>query len=522
MCRRLIFLSCFVLVLGLADHSNAQTGEILIEWWTGIPSIDLTTLLNHADYPDNPAGSSMLEAFEVPQSGEKPPNLADLTDEYGARVRGYFHPPTTGQYTFWLISNDEGQLFLSPEGSADKKVLIAQTVRSAAFTNWTRYAGQRSKPIMLEAGKKYYIEAVYKENLTGDHLRVAYGPADAQTVIPGSELSPWDPGIATNPTPADGGLCQQTVAALGWSAGPDAVEHDVYFGTDAAEVETGSAGTAKGRQSDTFYYATNLVPGTTYYWRIDEVEADNTIHTGEVWSFTMVPRTASNPSPADGARWVNTDAELSWVPGLGAIVHHVYFGTDKTEVADGTGDTSKGQQAATTYMPESLAKDTTYYWRIDEFDGTATHEGNVWRFRTIPTMPIYDPNLVGWWKLDDEGTGTVIDYSGYDHHGTIHGNLLWAPGVDGDCLEFFDETEDQYVTIDGYMGVLGSHAFSITAWIRTRDGGEIVGWGNPSNGQRVELRTDDDRIRCENGVEQATVLSRLTPMWMTMNGTTLP
>jgi hypothetical protein len=50
------------------------------------------------------------------------------------------------------------------------------------------------------------------------------------------------------------------------------------------------------------------------------------------------------------------------------------------------------------------------------------------------------------------------------------------------------------------MGVLGSHAFSITAWIRTRDNGEIVGWGNNSNGQRGEFRTNGDRIRCENGL----------------------
>ena len=507
MSRRLIYSICLVVALGLVSNASGQTGEILIEWWTGIPTTDLTVLLNHPDYPDNPAGSAMLTSFEVPAAGTKPPELAVLTDEYGARVRGYFHPPTTGEYTFWIISDDEGQLFVSSQGSADKKILIAQTIRSAPFTNWTRYAGQQSKPITLEAGKKYYIEAIYKEGTGGDHLRVAYGPADAQTVIPGSELSPWDPGIATNPTPTDGGVVQQTLAALGWSPGPGAVQHDVYLGTDPAEVAAGSVGTAKGRQSNVFYYAGNLVPGTTYYWRIDEVETGGKIHTGEVWSFRVVPPKATGPSPADGATWVDPDVELSWVPGFGAIVHHVYFGTSQTDVAAGTGNTSKAQQAATTYTPGPLTKDRTYYWRIDEFDGTTTHTGNVWRFRTEPVMPIYDPNLVGWWKLDDEGTGTVIDYSGYDHHGTIHGDLLWAAGVDGDCLEFFDEPTDQYVTVDGYMGVLGSRAFSITAWIRTRDEGEIVGWGNPSNGQRVEFRTNADTLRCENGADPRFVVA---------------
>ncbi|MHC4207518.1 MAG: LamG domain-containing protein, partial [Planctomycetota bacterium] len=158
----------------------------------------------------------------------------------------------------------------------------------------------------------------------------------------------------------------------------------------------------------------------------------------------------------------------------------------------------KGQQGTTTFDPGALQEDKTYYWRVDESDGITTHTGDVWRFRTIPTIPIYDPNLVGWWKFDDESTGTVIDYSGYGRHGTIYRSTMWVPGADGDALEFNDR-HSEYVTINGYMGVLGSHSFSITAWIRTRDNGEIVNWGNSSNGQRVEFRTLGDRLRCENG-----------------------
>ena len=494
MCKRVIFLVSLVLVLGLVSNSAGQTGQIKIEWWTDIASIDINTLLNHSDYPDNPHGSDYLTTFEVVQG-----SFADLVDEYGARIRGYFHPPETGEYTFWVNSDDESILLLSPEGSSSHAVMIARCIRSAPLVNWTRYAGQQSMPIALEAGKKYYIEAIYKENTGGDRLRVAYGPEGAQVIIPGAELSPYDTGIATNPSPVDGGQSEQDRVGLGWSPGPSAVQHDVYFGESYADVDAGVAGTAKGRVTDTFYFASDLTLGKTYYWRIDEVDADGTTHTGEVWSFMVNPTTAHSPIPADSARWVGTDTNLSWSAGYGAFFHRVYFGDNQTDVANGTGDTDKGQQGNTIYNPGPLAEDTTYYWRIDESDGTATHTGDVWRFRTIPTMLIYDPNLVGWWKFEDEGTGTIIDYSGYGRHGTIHGNPMWVHGPDGDAMEFFDEPEDEYVTIDGYQGVLGSHAFSITAWIRTRDGGEIVGWGNPTNGQRVEFRTNDDRLRCENG-----------------------
>jgi len=505
MSKRVIFLVSLVFVLGLVNNSAGQTGQIKIEWWTGITGGDITNLLNHADYPDNPDGSDYLTTFEVEQD-----SIADLVDEYGLRVRGYFHPPVTGEYTFWIIGNDESQLFLSSEGSSSHAVMIARCIRSAPLDNWTRYAGQQSMPITLEAGKKYYIEAILKEAAGTNRLQVAYGPEDAQVIIPGSELSPYDTAIATNPSPVDGGQSEQDRVGLGWSAGPSAVQHDVYLGESYADVEAGVAGTAKGRVTDTFYFATDLTLGKTYYWRIDEVDADGTTHTGEVWSFKVNPATAHSPVPADSARWVGTDTNLSWDAGYGAFFHRVYFGDNQTDVANGTGDTDKGQQGTTTFDPGPLAEDTTYYWRIDESDGTTTLTGDVWRFRTIPTMPIYDPNLVGWWKFDDEGTGTVIDYSGYGHHGTIHSSAMWVHGPDGDALEFNDRHEE-YVTIDGYLGVLGSHAFSITAWIRTRDNGEIVGWGNNSNGERVEFRTNGDRLRCENGggdrfVEGATLV----------------
>jgi hypothetical protein len=52
MCKRVIFLVSLVLVLGLVSNSAGQTGTIKIEWWTDITGIDITSLLNHADYPD--------------------------------------------------------------------------------------------------------------------------------------------------------------------------------------------------------------------------------------------------------------------------------------------------------------------------------------------------------------------------------------------------------------------------------------------------------------------------------------
>jgi len=205
---------------------------------------------------------------------------------------------------------------------------------------------------------------------------------------------------ASNPKPADGAQ-NVILPLLQWTAGETAVFHDVYFGTNP----TPGAAEYRGRQAFTVYWlVAGLTPETTYYWRIDEVEANGTKYTGDVWSFSTMSATANNPNPADGATCVDTQADLSWSPSFNAASHDVYFGTNKTNVAHGTGGTFRGNQKAAKYNPGSLAKGTTYYWRIDEVeaDGFTKHEGSVWNFTTIP------PEVV---KLEVTGPNEVSEES---------------------------------------------------------------------------------------------------------------
>ncbi|MBN2314312.1 MAG: hypothetical protein JXM79_10305 [Sedimentisphaerales bacterium] len=197
---------------------------------------------------------------------------------------------------------------------------------------------------------------------------------------------------AMSPNPADGGIHPDTWITLSWQPGDFAVSHDVYLGDNFDDVNDGTGGTFRGNQTTTFYVAgfpgfafpEGLVPGTTYYWRIDEVnEADpNSPWKGEVWSFFIPPRTAYNPTPADGAMFVKPDVMLSWSPGMLARLHTIYFGDNFDDVNDATGGIP---QANPSYNPGPLELDTTYYWRVDEFDGAVTRKGDVWSFTT--TIP---------------------------------------------------------------------------------------------------------------------------------------
>jgi hypothetical protein len=196
--------------------------------------------------------------------------------------------------------------------------------------------------------------------------------------------------FASSPNPPDGTLHEDTWINLSWSPGDYAVSHDVYLGDNFDDVSNGTGGdTFRGNQASTFYvagfvgfaYPDGLVPGTAYYWRIDEVnEADpNSPWKGPIWSFSIPPKTAYAPDPADGAEFVDLDTELSWTAGYGAILHTVYLGDNYDEVSNAEAGSSQGN---TTYKSETLESERIYYWRVDEYDGFDTYKGDIWGFTT--------------------------------------------------------------------------------------------------------------------------------------------
>jgi hypothetical protein len=203
---------------------------------------------------------------------------------------------------------------------------------------------------------------------------------------------------AWGPTPADGDLHVDTWVNIAWNSGGYAVSHDVYLGDNFDAVNEGAEGTFIGNQAGNFLvvgfpgfpYPDGLVPGTTYYWRIDEVNdiEPNSPWKGEVWSFSIPPKTAYFPDPADGAESVSVDGGLSWTGGFGAKLHHVYFGETFDEVDNATGALPQG---ATTFTPGTLKMARTYYWRVDEFDVVETHKGEVWSFTTEGAVAALDP-----------------------------------------------------------------------------------------------------------------------------------
>ena len=173
------------------------TGSILREYWTGISGTAVTDLTSNANYPANPSASDQLSSFEAP---------TDWADHYGTRVRGYLTAPGTGSYVFWIATDDNGELWLSTDEDPANKTKIAAVPGWTNAREWNRSAQQKSAPISLVAGRKYYIEALQKEHDGGDNLAVGWAKPGQATaapseVIPGWVLSPWTGGSVASPPP---------------------------------------------------------------------------------------------------------------------------------------------------------------------------------------------------------------------------------------------------------------------------------------------------------------------------------
>ncbi len=302
---------------------------------------------------------------------------------------------------------------------------------------------------------------IYNKVLTPEEVQ--------QIMLSGGEPYPF----ASRPEPADGVALEATWVELNWSPGALALSHDVYLGENFDDVNDGSGDTFIGSQGTAslilglpgFPYPEGLVTGTAYYWRIDEVnDADpNSPWKGNVWSFAIPPQTAYNTSPVNGAKYIDPDVELSWTAGFGAKLHHVYFGDNFDDVNSAVVGMP---QALTTYSPGTLEFDKNYYWRVDEFDGAATHKGQVMSFSTIHVIDITDPNLIGWWKLD-AGIGTVApDWSGHGNHGQIIEPQWLTPGWIGESALNFGS--GKYVAIRNLaLNDPNGTEVTVSAWIRT-------------------------------------------------------
>ncbi|MEO7311319.1 MAG: PQQ-dependent sugar dehydrogenase [Chitinophagaceae bacterium] len=236
------------------------TGTINYQQWNNITGTAVSSLTTNASYPNSPSITGTLTSFEIPSASG---------DNYGLKVYGYICPATTGNYTFWIASDDNSELWLSTNNSSANKQKIAYHTSYTNSREWNKFTTQKSVSILLTAGQLYYIEALMKEGTGGDNLAVGWAkPGEATTapseVIPGSRLVPQvaqagDTIAPAAPANLRASNIMQTTIVLNWMPSTDNIAvtgYDVYNSNNAkinASTITGLTYTVTGLANSTSY-----------------------------------------------------------------------------------------------------------------------------------------------------------------------------------------------------------------------------------------------------------------------------
>jgi len=495
MCKKLAFITSFILVLVLAGANTAF----------GVISVDVRVAASNDDAEEEVSSGGMSRGSSDLELGHEGVASATSLQIIGVRFTGVEVPPgsaITNAYVQFSVDDKDNEYHnppvslvvtgeLSPDavgfGDEDNPNISARPATAASeiwdILQWGRNQG--AGPAERTPNISHVIQEIIEQDgwaagnaiviiLADNPDNPSEGTREAEAFDGDVAYAPllhieYIPNTASDPNPADGGVSGRA-PLLQWTEGASAATYDVYLGTTA---DLGPADLVDSVPYAAYWHAAGLTPGTTYYWRVDAVEADGTtIHTGDVWSFTAVDVAAHSPNPTAGDKMALPDVVLSWGSGLTAVSHDVYFGTKLADVVAGTGGTFMGNQSRQVYNPVALQNDTTYYWRVDEVeaDGTTKHPGEIWSFKTRE-----DPTLIGWWKFD-EGQGIIAyDSSGYGNHGIIgHDNgddgALWTAGVIGGGLEL--DGDDDYVSISSIVPMMTSYNWTFSMWIKTD--GEVL------------------------------------------------
>ena len=420
MSKKLIHLVSFIFVSGMILISTGNAAETdLVGWWkfdetAGAIAHDASGNGNNGTIKGEPMwvagkldGALLLDGdgdyVDVGSVGIS--GVDQRTIAGWAKASTTSIPGSTTVFGFSPEGSIEGTYFdveVDDLGSYVVNVQGLQLVLGEVDTQWHHFAATYNG-----SGGSWYLDGQYIDSVDGaigtiDQVRIG-GKSQDSSSFPGlvDDIRIYNKALtlgeiqqllagskAYAPTPADGVLNEGNWVRLNWLPGEGAVSHDVYFGSSFDNVNEGAEDTYYGNHSTLYFIVgiancpcpDGLIPGTTYYWRIDEVRADGTIaEKGDIWSFTVPSNCAYFPEPPDGAKFIDVNPELSWTLGFDAKLHAVYFGDNFDDVNDVEGLIPSFPAV---YRPGPLEPGKTYYWRVDEFDAFNTYKGPVWSFTT--------------------------------------------------------------------------------------------------------------------------------------------
>jgi hypothetical protein len=191
-------------------------GEIRVLFYTNIGGTVLADLTNSVKFPNLPDDTQTVTNLASPDG---------YGENYGVMLRGYVTPPETGQYRFFIRSDDSSAIWLNTSGATppdptESDPIASETDCCEGFQepgvpNDDGVTFPVSEPVSLTAGTQYGVTVLMKEGGGGDYVHVAWRPETSTTPaadltdIPSSAI-----GTYISPT-AGGGLEVDSIALQG-------------------------------------------------------------------------------------------------------------------------------------------------------------------------------------------------------------------------------------------------------------------------------------------------------------------
>ena len=335
------------------------------------------------------------------------------------------------------------------------------------------YFGTNSNPPLVQnnqssnsydPGKMNYSTLYYWKITAKDN----YGVATSSAIWHFTTKPNSPPNVPSNPNPPNNAIDIDTNADLSWTCTDpdgDPLTYDIYFGTNS------NPPLVQNNQSSNSYDPGTMNNYTTYYWKIVAWDNQVAYTSGPVWSFTTAqnsaPNIPSDPYPTNNATDIDLNADLSWIctdPDGDPLSYDIYFGNSSNP------SLVQSNWSETTYDPDILDANTTYYWMIIAWDIVGNSaSGPIWNFTTGQQMNEnpYEP-----YNPSPEDGATNVD---------VNTNLRWNGGdPDGDPV-----TYDIYFSISyPPQQVASNHTSNVydpgTLDFKTTYYWKIVAWDNHS------------------------------------------
>jgi len=405
MCRRLIYLVFFVLMLGLIGTAEATFNTVGVY-----------------DPDDGPHHNQVDQSgvYNSHTGNAGPENVIDLAT-FQALIGPAFKADAGG-----VVDIEDGELdaqdIIARFGASKAKSLTISGVSGEMNTGSSVKDGRT--PI---SGSRRMAKSTTADFALDIGTITGGEPGEVVTYFAGSLLDRDAANLAPIVTATfSGGGTVTAVATM--SGDPPSSDQDTFFGFVAPPGES--------------IMNVTFNPTGGPYTNLDDIAFITS-------AFIVVSTKASNPSPAKGATDVPRNVVLSWTPGGYADKHDVYFGTNFDDVnqATTTADPAgvyKGRQAPSFYPVSGAPRldfGQTYYWRIDEVNAPpdlTIYKGAVWQFTVEPfTYPIAGENITATASSSEptKGPQNTINGSGLDTSGLLHDKVgdgnMWLSGAAG-------------------------------------------------------------------------------------------